>query len=162
MLSIPDSLTDNSDLIKNLKEQINNLKTELSSAHQEIENLSMENFRLKSDLQNMIKTSNTFKKICSTPTRKTISPIQKVKTPNQNIKCNCEGIKDTLSKSQLTNVTNGSNIIMINKETQTITTENSPQINTDRNTTPSIDMTLPKRQKIKGRQLWAPKNKPSN
>ena len=70
MLSLPDSCHENSGSISELTEQNKTLATKLLSAHQEIENLNNENFRLKSDLQNMIKTINTYKGICSTPDKK--------------------------------------------------------------------------------------------
>lgn len=140
MMSIPDSLNDNTDLINDLNEQIKTLKMQLSSAHQEIENLNIENFRLKSDLQNMIKTTNTLKIICSTPNRKNMSPAQKIKTLNLDTNQSCETIEETLSKSQTNRVVN--NPIMLHKETQTtILDKLSPQTNppTEMNKTPSVD-----------------------
>ncbi|KAF9409065.1 hypothetical protein HW555_011449 [Spodoptera exigua] len=77
MLSIPDSLLDNyndDDFVNDLKQQINTLKMQLMSAHQEIDDLNSENFRLKTDLQNALKTVETCKKICLTPGRKISTP----------------------------------------------------------------------------------------
>ncbi|KAF9424566.1 hypothetical protein HW555_000377 [Spodoptera exigua] len=84
MMSIPDSLNDDSDTINNLIEQNKKLTVELLSAHQEIENLNNENFRLKSDLQEMIRKSNTCNKICSTPSKKCVTPTHKQKILNLN------------------------------------------------------------------------------
>lgn len=118
MMSIPDSLHDNSDIISDLNEQIKKLTTQLSSAHNEIENLNTENFRLKTDLQKMIKSTNTFKKICSTPCRKTLSPIHKVKTPFQNKEPSWRSIKETII-NDLQNNRPETTPIMHSKETQT-------------------------------------------
>lgn len=64
MMSIPDSLHDNSDIVSSdIKEQNKNLKIQLQSAHQEIENLNNENYRLKCDIQDMLKKLNTYKKL---------------------------------------------------------------------------------------------------
>lgn len=80
MMSIPDSFHDTIDDIRELTEENKILKNQLLSAHKEIEDLNMENFRLRTELQNMIKTVNTFKKICSTPEKKCATPIRKDKS----------------------------------------------------------------------------------
>lgn len=68
--SIPDNSRDNSDILNELSEQIKTLTAQLMTAHQEIDNLNIENLRLKTDLQNSLKTTNAYKKICLTPKRK--------------------------------------------------------------------------------------------
>lgn len=80
MMSIPDSFHDTFDDVRELTEENKILRNQLLSAHKEIEDLNTENFRLKSDLQDMIKTVNTFKKICSTPEKKSATPTRKTKT----------------------------------------------------------------------------------
>jgi regulator of replication initiation timing len=88
MMSMPDSLHDNSNAISDLNEQVKLLTTQLQSAHQEIEHLISENFQLKCDLNDMAKKNETFKKICSTPVRKGTTPKSMSKNkqhPNKDI-----------------------------------------------------------------------------
>lgn len=97
MMSIPDSLHDNSNVINDLNEQVKLLTTQLQSAHQEIENLNSENFRLKCDLNNMIEKNETLKKVCSTPVRKNTTPKSSTKSKqpqNKEIKFNSPNITD--------------------------------------------------------------------
>lgn len=70
-MSLPNTSLNTSQTIVDLQEKVKELSYDLQSAHQEIENLNNENFRLKSDLQNHIKTIETLKKISLTTTKTT-------------------------------------------------------------------------------------------
>lgn len=118
MMSIPDSLHDNSDIMGELNEQIKNLTNQLASAHNEIENLNIENFRLKSDLQKMIKTAKTYNEICSSPCRKPISPLHNKKTRNRDKEQSSRSINETSISDKQINCSKTTSI-MHNKETQT-------------------------------------------
>lgn len=126
MMSIPDSLHDKSDNINDLSEQIKTLTKQLQSAHLEIENLNSENFRLKSDLQNMVKTVNTYKKICSTPERKSIAPGSSAKKckilPNKTSNVQMTTRKENTLHSCSFSCPNTT--INADKETQTCDTNN--------------------------------------
>lgn len=131
MMSIPDSLHDDTDIIKDLSERVKTLAAQLQTAHQEIENLNSENFRLKTDLQNMLKTVNTYKKVCSTPERKSPkTPVsaRKRKTVSTNVlktlHNNCtdnpsQSPRDCAQKLTTTH----------DKETQTISFSNTQTVN---------------------------------
>lgn len=121
MLSIPDSLLDNyndDDLVNELKEQINALKMQLMSAHQEIDDLHSENFRLKSDLQNALKTVETCKKICLTPGRKISTPSSSTQKSKH---CKLQSIALNNDSKASTNCFKQIKATM-NKETQTFET----------------------------------------
>lgn len=115
MMSIPDSLHDNSDVISQLTDQNKTLTMQLLSAHQEIENLNSENFRLKTDLQNVTKTLNTYKKICSTPEKKSIAPVRK----NQSMQKNSPSCLNNNELCEPHRKSLKSEIITLNKGTQT-------------------------------------------
>lgn len=119
MMSLPDSLRDNSAIISDLTDQNKTLTMQLLSAHQEIENLNNENFRLKSDLQEIIKKVNTYKKICSTPTKKSITPSRKSKPLHQNDMSSCLTNNDVSLESR---VHSENTLRVINKATQTVYT----------------------------------------
>lgn len=131
MMSIPDSLNDDSDTINNLIEQNKKLTTELLSAHQEIENLNNENFRLKSDLQEMIRKSNTYKKICSTPSKKCITPTRKQKTLTLNREISIDILERADSKhDKETQTSNQVQNILASEYPHTSTSVNNQNSNT--------------------------------
>lgn len=70
MLSMPDSLHDDSESLTDLIEQNKTLSTQLLRAREEIENLNNENFRLKSDLQAVIKQLKIYNEIYAAPAEK--------------------------------------------------------------------------------------------
>lgn len=117
MMSLQDNLHDNSEILNELTEQNKSLTLQLMSAHQEIENLNNENFRLKSDLQNMIKTKNVYKKLCATPDKNNITPKRKNKTLPQISTPGCTTSTGIICKTQ--DNYHGSPPILKNRETQT-------------------------------------------
>lgn len=132
MMSLPDSsLHDHTDVINNLSERVKTLTVELQSAHQEIENLNSENFRLKTDLQNMLKTVNTYKKVCSTPERrspKTPVSVRKIKTVSNNeLRTQNNNIKTSSLQSPRDCVQRLTT--MHNKETQTVCYSHTQTVN---------------------------------
>lgn len=129
MMSIPDSLHDNSGEINDLSEQVKLLTAQLQSAHLEIENLNNENFRLKSDLQKSVKTINTYKQVCLSPERKSRTPksVRKTKITVHNTTETSFPNDDPIKPSGI----NHSQVpsIMIDKETQTSCQDHMQPVN---------------------------------
>ncbi|KAH9643299.1 hypothetical protein HF086_012969 [Spodoptera exigua] len=117
MMSIPDSFHDNSAALSDLSEQNKILTMQLLSAHQEIENLNTENFRLKTDLQEMIKKINMYKTICSTPIKKNIAPFHKSSTSYHKTKT-CYVTFNDMSNESFRDSPNTTTAV-VSKETQT-------------------------------------------
>ncbi|KAF9421458.1 hypothetical protein HW555_002673 [Spodoptera exigua] len=88
MMSIPDSLHDNSNIIIELSEQVKALKMQLKDAHLEIENLNSENFRLKSDLQNMTIKTDKETQTCDTNNIQTTNSLKTAQNISPSFKNN--------------------------------------------------------------------------
>lgn len=142
MMSLQDSLHENSGILNELTEQNKSLTLQLMSAHQEIENLNNENFHLKSDLQNMIKTKNVYKKLCTTPDKNNITPKRKNKTLLQISNAGCATSNEICKKqhnyheafpilknreTQTSNIFPQNSTIFQNKETQTVPQKLEPE-----------------------------------
>ncbi|KAF9406832.1 hypothetical protein HW555_012929 [Spodoptera exigua] len=152
MMSIPDSLNDDSDTINNLIEQNKKLTVELLSAHQEIENLNNENFRLKSDLQEMIRKSNTCNKICSTPSKKCVTPTHKQKILNLNRDISTDIFERADSKydkeTQTTNTSNQTQNILASEYAHHISTSVNNQNSSTKEQNKNICMKTKERNKL--------------
>ncbi|CAK1584451.1 unnamed protein product [Parnassius mnemosyne] len=78
IMSLPDTLHNNSQTLQDLNEKIKSLTNDLLSANQEIENLNSENFRLKADLDKSLKIIDSYKRI-NTFDRKSMTPTPRRK-----------------------------------------------------------------------------------
>ncbi|CAG5042787.1 unnamed protein product [Parnassius apollo] len=83
IMSLPDTLHNNSQTLQDLNEKIKSLTNDLLSANQEIENLNSENFRLKADLDKSLKIIDSYKRII-TFDRKSMTPTPRGKRNSQN------------------------------------------------------------------------------